>query len=123
MEALSRSERRRSARVLWRTPVFVVWEPRRGLKLREQAETEVVNAHGALLRLNSAIPSGRSLQLLDPRSQECKAARVVWSNSQPGHRGAAAVELCSPSESFWGIYIPIQTEVVRVPSLASGGVR
>jgi len=104
------SERRvrRSPRLLWRTPVFVIWEPQAGLKVREPSETEVVNAHGALLRLMTKLPLGESLHLLNPQSQESVAARVVWRDKESGSDLRAGVELEAPSQTFWGIYVPVQ---------------
>lgn len=99
---------RRSSRVLWRSPVIVVWAAQGGLKVREHAETEVVNAHGALLRLETALRSGKRIELLDPRSNEFMTARVVWSRREVGSTARAGVELSIPSETFWGIYTPIQ---------------
>jgi len=88
--------------------VLVIWEAGWGLKVRDQAETEVVNAHGALLRLDTALPAGKQIELLEPRSNESKSARVVWSRRELGGVAQAGVELIMPSETFWGIYIPIE---------------
>lgn len=103
--------KRRSSRILWRTPVIVIWPAQKGLKVREYAETEVVNAHGALLRLDTPLHPGKLVELLDPRSNESKTARIVWSHKETDNTARAGVELRSPSETFWGIYIPIQAAV------------
>lgn len=106
-------QERRSPRILWRTPVFVIWEAQAGMKVREQAETEIVNAHGALLRLQGPLPSGKALQLLNPQNHQSLAARVVWRDPGPGEETRMGVELSPPSETFWGLYL-------RIPS--AGGV-
>lgn len=100
-------QQRRSPRVLWRTPVFVIWEPQAGFKVREQAETEIVNAHGALLRLRDALPSCKAVELLNPQSHQSLVARVVWRDPGVGDEVRMGVELRAPSETFWGLYLPI----------------
>ncbi len=95
--------RRRSSRILWRRPVVVIWAAEGEVKQRAQAETEVVNAHGALLRLDTPLPSGEQVELLDSRSNESQAARVVWSRRVTPTTARAGVELNAPSEMFWGI--------------------
>ncbi len=95
--------RRRSSRILWRRPVVVIWAAGGEVKQRAHAETEVVNAHGALLRLDTPLPSEKQVELLDPRSNESEAARVVWSRRVTPTTTRAGVELNAPSEMFWGI--------------------
>jgi len=95
--------RRRSSRILWRRPVVVIWAAEGEVKQRAHAETEVVNAHGALLRLDTPLPSGKQVELLDPRSNESEAARVVWSRRVMSTTARAGVKLNAPSEMFWGI--------------------
>jgi len=106
-------EPRRSPRFLWRTPVFVIWEPQAGMKVREPAETEIVNAHGALLRLSTGLPLGKPLALLNPDSQESIPARVVWRDPEHGNDLRAGVELETPNQTFWGIYIPLANGALR----------
>jgi hypothetical protein len=109
MGAHSELNSRRSSRILWRTAVIVIWTEQAGLKVREHAQTEVVSAHGALLRLESPLHSGKRVDLLDPRTNECRAARVVWSRRDVGQEAHAGIELTTPSENFWGLHIPIPT--------------
>lgn len=105
MRGEATEETRRSPRVFWQTPVIVIWAAQGGLIVREYAETEMVNAHGALLRLETAHRSGKHIDLLDPRSKESKAARVVWSRKETANTARAGVELDTPSETFWGIVV------------------
>lgn len=99
-------QERRSPRILWRTPVFVIWEAQVGVKVREQAETEIINAHGALLRLRGPVPSGKALELLNPQNHQSLPARVVWRDPAVGEEARMGVELSVPSETFWGLYLP-----------------
>jgi len=108
MEAPGGAQRRRSPRILWRTSILVNWLGDGGLTVREQAETEIVNAHGALLRLPAALERGQAVELLHPTSNESQNARVVWTQESAGGWVSAGVELKEPSATFWGINIPIR---------------
>jgi hypothetical protein len=98
---------RRSSRVSWQAPIVVIWEASDGLRVREQAETRVVNVHGALLRLGTALRPGKRITLFDPRSKESRSARVVTSQRNTASTALAGVELNTPGEKFWGVYFPI----------------
>lgn len=91
---------------MWRTPVIVEWMGGKGLKVRAKADTEIVNAHGGLLRLDTFLPVGTPVELHQPKSNEVQIARVVWSVKETGNTARAGVELSAPSQTFWGIYIP-----------------
>ena len=106
MEIPTGGKRRRSRRLRWRTSILVHWMDPNGVKVREHAKTEVVNAHGALLRLKTLLPLGKPLELIQPRSKQIQAARVVWTQKDAGQQARAGVELSTPSQNFWGIYIP-----------------
>jgi hypothetical protein len=99
-------QQRRSPRFLWRTPLLVSWGGPGGLKVREHAETEIVNAHGGLLRLDTLLPIGAHLDLIHPQTNDHQTARVVWGRKGADGKARAGIELGSPSSTFWGIYIP-----------------
>lgn len=101
------SQRRRSPRVLLVIPVEVTWTSSSGVRVQEHAETEVVNAHGALLRMKARLARGMQLELSRPRTHEKTQARVVFT-TDPDQDGLcrAGVELAAPSEKFWGVTLP-----------------
>lgn len=101
------SEHRRSARVLLVIPVEVAWTTPSGVRVQEHAETEIVNAHGALLRLKARLPRGAAVELTRARTHEKTQARVVFT-SEHGADGLfrAGVELAVPGEKFWGVILP-----------------
>ncbi len=101
-----KASRRRSQRVPWRTPIIVNTWLQEGLNVREQAETEVVNAHGALLRLSSLLPVSKPIELLHPQTNKLSTARVVWADTRTEGKARVGVELTEPSETFWGVHIP-----------------
>ena len=55
----SPADRRRSERVILRMAVVVVAEDEERKQIQEQAETQVVNAHGGLLRMRQQLHVGR----------------------------------------------------------------
>lgn len=98
----AQAERRRSPRIRWRIPLIATWTPGRSLILREQGETEIVNAHGALIKLSTHVRPGFQIKLMRPGTELCRTARVV---SSPGlsedGRVRLAISLDSPGEDFW----------------------
>ncbi len=73
----------------------------------EHAETEVLNAYGALLRMEPHLPIPIDVELSKPREVLSTQARVVGFR-EPTPKGllGVAVELAAPSETFWGISFP-----------------
>ena len=97
--------RRRSQRALLVIPVDVAWTKEDGVRVKEPAETEVVNAHGALLHLNVRLPLKMEVVLTNRLTQQSTRARVVrrWEDGKL----RIAFELVEASEMFWGVSIPI----------------
>lgn len=101
------AERRRSQRVLLVIPLEVAWTSASGVRVLEHAETEIVNAHGALMRMKAKLPRGTQVELSRPKTQEKVPARVVFIG-QEGSDGLwrAGVEFPAPNEKFWGVTMP-----------------
>jgi hypothetical protein len=78
-----------------------------GVRVKESAETEEVNAHGALLRMSAHL-SLKTLVVLTHRiTNKATPAQVVRvSAAQEDEKLRIAVELEEPSETFWGVSIP-----------------
>ncbi len=101
------AERRRSQRVLLVIPLEVAWTSASGVRVLEHAETEIVNAHGALLRMKAKLPRGAQVELNRPTTHEKVQARVVFLG-QEGTDGLwrAGVEFTEPNVTFWGVTLP-----------------
>ena len=97
-----RSERRRSQRVHAVKSVVLAWNPARGQYLRVQAETEEINAHGALLRLSHPLRNGEVVELVCGPSHNWTLTNVVRSDP-PVQEGwtPVAVALAVPRRDFW----------------------
>ena len=101
-----RAERRRSMRVLLAIAVKVSWKAESGEQVKEEAETEEVNAHGAILRMKTQPPATREIELVHCGTGSSSTARVVaLRNPTPEGLHRVAVELSAPVETFWGISI------------------
>ena len=72
------------------------------MTVREQGETEVVSAHGALLKISTRVPQGDIVTLMRPGGNPAKLARVatILGRDADG-RLRLAVELDTPSLEFW----------------------
>lgn len=105
--ARQRRNYRRSDRVFLVVPVDVMWMKAEGKQAKESAATEVVNAHGALLRMKAPLPVNTRVVLTHRVTQQSSPARVVGTQPpEDGGKMGIAVELDEPSESFWGVSIP-----------------
>jgi hypothetical protein len=109
---LTEQGRRRSARVLLSVPVIVRGTLPDGNKFEEEARTLVVNAHGALLSVSIALPSGIPLTLthkLTRKSLECK---TVFVGKPQAGKAQVGIEFLKPSPMFWQIDFPPEDWVV-----------
>ncbi len=97
-------ERRRSERVLLRTPVKVSGVGPNGKPVNEKGEAVILSQHGALLRLPSSLMTDTTLDIMVGYSQEVQKCRVVWVSEEPkdGHY-EIGIEILTPRDEFWGI--------------------
>ena len=96
-------DQRRSKRVVLVIPVEATWVSIEGKRLREQARTEVVSAHGALLRMQSKQFVPITIELHNFQAQESAWARVVCFRAVENRSVQFAVELAKPSGTLWGL--------------------
>lgn len=109
-EANPVSNRRRSTRVMLVIPVEIKWMTKDGPWVQEHADTEVVSAHGAMLRMKSRLHPGAQVEIRRPSIGQSVKAKVVGVGN-PSNDGLAriAVEMVVPNETFWGIVFPPQS--------------
>jgi len=122
-----RKEHRRGRRFPVVVPVEATWDDDAGKSVREAAEAKEVNAQGGLLEMKRYPGVGRRLALTNLLSGEATAARVVAirRSQESGIRGIA-VELLTPSETFWGVNFQLRktsADLVKIEqTMKSGGV-
>jgi hypothetical protein len=98
--------RRRSERVMLRMSVLVFAEDEERKPVQEKAETQVVNAHGGLLKMKIHLHVGQSFLLNNPRSSKEVSCRVVRSEDQGMEFYNVAFEFDRPTPNFWPIVFP-----------------
>ena len=100
--------KRRSERVVLSLPIEVGWTTKDGKKVKEAAESEVVNVHGAMIRMKKR-PSASQVDLSHSKSGGAVRARVVKIiDPDGGEYTRLAVEFTSPNEEFGGIGYRLQ---------------
>jgi hypothetical protein len=98
--------RRRSERVVLRMTVLVVAEDEDRHQLQEKAETQVVNAHGGLLRMQQHLHTGQSFLLCNPRNGSEMSCRVVRTEEDGMQFYKIAFEFDRPAPTFWPVVFP-----------------
>jgi hypothetical protein len=98
--------RRRSERVMLQIKVTVIAEDVQHKPRREEALTQVVNAHGGLLKMKLDIHVGQPIRLLNPHNkieQNCHVVRVDETESE---FFSVAFEFDHPNAKFWPVVFP-----------------
>lgn len=98
--------RRRSERVMLRMSVLVVAEDENRKPIQEKAETQVVNAHGGLLKMKQHLHVGQSFMLSNPRNSMEISCRVVRADEEGLEFYNVAFEFDRPAPKFWPIVFP-----------------
>ena len=110
-------DKRRSERVVLAVPIEVGWTTKDGKKVKEAAESEVVNAHGAMIRIKKR-PSTTQVDLSHSKSSKAVQARVVsFIDPEGGEYTRLAVEFESSNEEFWGVGYLLQRSTAGLKEL------
>jgi hypothetical protein len=103
-EPASKGRNRRSDRYPVVVPVKVKWSESSGAGVIEFAEAKEVNMHGGLLEMKGRPAIGSVIELTNVISSKTASARVI--SMRPSKESGAlgvALELLTPSETFWGV--------------------
>jgi hypothetical protein len=100
------ANRRRSERVVLRIHVTVLAENEQHKLMQLKAETQVVNAHGGLLRMRQHLHVGQSFLLNNPGNQMEISCRVVRIDEDGLEFYKIAFEFDRPAPTFWPISFP-----------------
>ena len=106
MEPQTEENRRRSERVLLRMSVWVLAENEQRQQIREEAKTQVVNAHGGLLQLKSHLHVGQPFLLSNLRTGTEMSCRVVCVDETGLEHYNIAFEFDRPAPKFWPVTFP-----------------
>jgi hypothetical protein len=101
---VTKGKNRRSDRYPVVVPVQVKWLEPNGAGVIEFAEAKEVNMHGGLLEMRGRPAIGSAIELTNLTTTKTASARVVSlrPSIESGVLGVA-VELPTPSETFWGV--------------------
>jgi hypothetical protein len=102
----SPQNRRRSERVLLCLSVLILAEDEDRKQIQEEAETQVVNAHGGLLRVRNHLHVGQSFLLNNPQNAKEMSCRVVRTQEDGLHFFKVAFEFDRPAGDFWPVVFP-----------------
>jgi hypothetical protein len=81
----------------------VKWHGPGGMRIRQKAHAEEVNAHGGLLRMDTCPNMGDIIELTNVISEESVEGRVLAvRGSKLDVPQRVVVELFVPSDTFWG---------------------
>jgi hypothetical protein len=109
---VAEQKKRRSARVLLSVPVLVKGTLPNGTAFEEEARTLVVNAHGALLALNSPLRGGQALTLTHKLTRQSLECRTVYVGNPQGGKAQVGIEFVKSAPGFWQIDFPPEDWVV-----------
>jgi hypothetical protein len=99
-------EERRSRRIVARVPLGV--QP---MKFPEEAETAVINLHGALIITVTEWPVGTILKIMNQQTHREISGRVGWVGPQdPAGRFKVGIEFETPVTDFWGAAYDVEGE-------------
>jgi hypothetical protein len=103
---------RRSMRVLLSIPVQVTGVCSDGQEFKEDTRTLVVNAHGALIALASAVAAGQQVNLTNRSTRDTRECRIVYLGNANAGKIQMGIEFVEPSATFWRVDFPPDDWVV-----------
>lgn len=98
--------RRRSQRVLMQVSVRINGTDSQGNSFAEDTETLAVNAHGALILLNTRVTSGSTLKMLHKGTQEEQECHVVFLGPVRAGKSEIGLEFSGPRPGYWRVAFP-----------------
>jgi len=104
--------RRRSMRVLLSVPIRVIGKTLANEEFEEQTRTLVVNAHGALISLQTPVAPNQQVTIANKATNQSRECRVVHVGTQAAGKIQVGVEFVKASGSFWQIDFPPDDWVV-----------
>jgi hypothetical protein len=107
--------RRRSQRVLMQVPVRIRGTDAQGKAVEEETETLAINAHGALVLLQSRLTSGSKVQLQHKKTQEEHECHVAFLGPVRSGKAEIGLEFSSPHPTFWRVAFPPEDWTPRHP--------
>jgi hypothetical protein len=115
--------RRRSQRVLMQVAVRISATDTQGKTIEEETETLAINAHGALVLLESRLTSGCKVLLKHKRTEEQQECYVVFLGPVRSGKAEIGLEFSSPRPAFWRVAFPPEDWTPKHPDARTAGQR
>ncbi len=110
--SVSKAKNRRSDRYPVVVPVRVKWLEPSGAGVIEFAEAKEVNMHGGLLDMKGRPAINSVIELTNLSSTKTASAQVISLRASPrGEVLGVAIELLTPSETFWGVTFRLKVAI------------
>jgi hypothetical protein len=100
------TNRRRSERVVLQMKVTVIADDTERNSRREEALTQVVNAHGGLLKMEMDVQLGQPMLLINSQNKAEQKCRVVRVDDMALEYYSVAFEFDAPNPEFWPVVFP-----------------
>jgi hypothetical protein len=100
------SNRRKSQRILMRTPVSVSGYDELGSSFKENTYTISISPLGALILILSAVKMGQRLVLLNKQTKAFVECTVVHKGERHPEGLEVGVQFSTPSPTFWSVRFP-----------------
>lgn len=83
-------------------------------QIQEHTQTQVVNAHGGLLKLKMKVLIGQPLVIVNPKNKFEQSAHVIHIEESGPEHFAVAFEFDEAAPNFWPIVFPPADWVAHV---------
>jgi hypothetical protein len=113
-------DRRRSERVVLQMKITVIAEDIERRPRREESLTQVVNAHGGLLKLRMEVHVGQPMRIVNPQNNVEQNCRVVRVEDSSPEFFSVAFEFDQPNPKFWPVVFPPADWDARASDAAPG---
>jgi hypothetical protein len=100
------SNRRKSQRILMRTPVSVSGYEESGASFKENTYTISISPLGALIFILSSVKMGQRLVLLNKQTKAFVECTVVHKGDRQAEGLEIGVQFATPSPTFWSVTFP-----------------
>ncbi len=98
--------RRRSERVMLQMKITVIADDVEHKPRLEEALTQIVNAHGGLLKMKMDVHVGQPMRLANPQNKVEQNCRVVRVDDTSLEYYSVAFEFDKPNPKFWPVVFP-----------------
>lgn len=115
------TSRRRSQRLFLQVRIIVEGTLVNKTPFKEDTHTIIVNAHGALVEMDTSLEQGQSVTLQNVRTSDKIECTVKLVQRASGGKYPTAFEFTTPNPGFWRISFPPEDWNIRNPEAKRNG--